>query len=93
MSIITLWNVNTLSISKELYESILISPKLWLMLSVLQLFSLIRYLISSQILSNNLLANNTKCLNSSQQNLINRSILWSLICTGLGPVEGLHEMS
>ena len=42
-------------------------------------FSLIRYLILSQILSRNPLSNNTECLNSPPQTLINPSILSSLI--------------
>ena len=51
MSIITLWKVNIFSIVKESYESVLILAKLWLMLAAIPLFSLIRCLISSQILS------------------------------------------
>ena len=38
---------------KELYESILIFPKLWLILFILSLFLLMRYLTLSQILLNN----------------------------------------
>ena len=36
---------------KESYESILILAKEWLILSVIPLFSLVRYLVLSQILS------------------------------------------
>ena len=53
MSIITLWTVNIFSIGKELYKSSLIFAKFWLILSVISLFSLTRYLILSQVLSNN----------------------------------------
>ena len=45
MSIITLWKVNIFPIGKELHESIMIVAKLWLLLSVIPLFSLVRYLI------------------------------------------------
>ena len=51
MSIITLWKNNIFSIDTELYELILISPKVWLIVSVISLFSFVRYLILSQILS------------------------------------------
>ena len=50
MSIMTLWKVNIFSVAKESYESIVILAKLWLILSVIPLFLLIRYLILSQIL-------------------------------------------
>ena len=53
MNIITLWKDNIFSIDTELYELILISPKVWLVVSVISLFSFIRYLILSQMLSNN----------------------------------------
>ena len=52
-SIKTLWKVSIFSIVKQLYESILMYPKFWLILSIIPFFSLIRYLILSQILSNN----------------------------------------
>ena len=48
-------------IGKELYESILIIEKLWLILSVIPLFSLTRYLILAQIVSHHS-SNNTKYL-------------------------------
>ena len=44
MSIVTIWKVNIFSIGKELYDSILISPKLRLISSVIPLFLPIRYL-------------------------------------------------
>ena len=44
MSIVTIWKVNIFSIGKELYGSILISPKLRLIFSVIPLFLPIRYL-------------------------------------------------
>ena len=47
MSIITLWEVNIFLIDKELYESILIFPKLVLILFVIPLFLPTWYLISS----------------------------------------------
>ena len=72
---------------------ILISPKLWSILSVISLFLLIRYLILSQILSSNPWPNNTKCLNLSSRVLMNSSILSNLIRNGFGPVEVLYEMS
>ena len=45
---------------KELDESIVNFPKLWLILFVIPLFLLIRYLILSQILLNNPYSNNIK---------------------------------
>ena len=66
--IITLWKVNIFSVGKELYESILILAKLWIILTVIPLFSFRRYLILSQILPNKLWSNITKhliLLNSS----------------------------
>ena len=50
MSITTLWKDSIFSIGKELYESILILAKWWLILTVIPFFSLIRYLTLSQIL-------------------------------------------
>ena len=52
MSVVTLWKVNISSTGKELNELILIHAKLWLVLSEIPIFSLIRYLTLSQILSN-----------------------------------------
>ena len=78
---------------KELYESILISPKFWLILSVMPLTSLIRYLIFSLILSNNPWPNDTKYLYSLPRTLTNPSILSNLIRNGFDPVEVLYEMS
>ena len=54
ISIITLSKVNIFSIGKESYESIQTLSKLWLILSALPLFSPIRYLILSKILSQEL---------------------------------------
>ena len=42
VSIVTLWKVNFFPVGKALYESILILAKLWVILSVTALFSLIR---------------------------------------------------
>ena len=56
MSIITIWKVNIFLIGKELYQLILIFPKLWLILFVIPPFlpiRYLRYLILSQILSSN----------------------------------------
>ena len=53
MTITTLWIVNIFSIYKDLHESILISPKLWLILSLIPVFPLTRYLVLTQISSNN----------------------------------------
>ena len=62
------------------------------MLSVIPHFSIIRYLIFSQILSKNPLSNNTKCLKSRPKTLINQSILSRLIHNGFGPMDVLREM-
>ena len=70
---------------------ILIFPELWLILYLILLFSLIRCLILSQILSNK--TKDTKYLNSLPKTLINPSILLKLILHGFGPVEVLYEMS
>ena len=43
MSIIMLWKVTVFFLGKELYESILTLAKLWLILYVTPLLSLIRY--------------------------------------------------
>ena len=51
------------------------------------LFSLTRYLILSQILSNSPGSNNIKCVNSPQLTLINPSILSNLIHNCFGPIE------
>ena len=59
MNNIKLWKVSVFSIGKELYESILILTKLWLILSVISLFSLIRYLIILEIASYYLRPNNS----------------------------------
>ena len=69
-------------IGKELFESILIFPKLQLILFVIPLFLLIRCLILSQILSYNPKLNNTKCLILASRDIINPSILSSLIRNG-----------
>ena len=69
----------------------LISPKLWLILSVMPLLSLVRYLILSQVLSNTW-SNNNKCLNLTPWTLINPSISSNLINNGFEPVEVLCEM-
>ena len=37
MSVITLWKVNIILLGKKLYESILILPKVWLILLVIPL--------------------------------------------------------
>ena len=55
-------------------------------------FSLIRYIILSQILLNNPLLHNTK-LQLPSQTLMNPSILTNLIPNGFEPVEVLYEMS
>ena len=60
---------------------------------MIPLFSYIKYLILSQILSNNPLSNNTKCVNSTPRTLINPSILSNLTCNGFEPVEVFYEMS
>ena len=60
ISIMTLSKVNIFSIGKESYESIQTLSKLWLILSALPLFSPIRYLILSKILSQELKSNNNK---------------------------------
>ena len=54
ISIMTLSKVNIFSIGQESYESIQTLSKLWLILSALPLFSPIRYLILSKILSQEL---------------------------------------
>ena len=54
MSTITLRKVSIFLVSKELYESIMILPKLSLLLFVIPVFVLIGYLILSQSLLNNL---------------------------------------
>ena len=48
-------------VATELYESILIFPKLWLILFVIPLLLLIRYLIESKMLLDNPKSNNIKC--------------------------------
>ena len=65
-------------IVKELYELILIFPKLRLILFVIPLFLFIRYLILLQILSNNPSLNNTKCLILPSRTSINSTISSSL---------------
>ena len=60
ISIMTLSKVNIFSIGKESYESIQTLSKLWLILSALPLFSPIRYLILSKILSQELSSNDNK---------------------------------
>ena len=80
MSIKT-WKVNIFSTGKELYESILILAKLWLILSVISFFSRMRYLLLSQVLSNQLQSNNSKYL-TPLWILISSSILWNLIHNG-----------
>ena len=80
MSIKT-WKVNIFSTGKELYESILILAKLWLILSVISFFSRMRYLLLSQVLSNQLQSNNSKYL-TPLWILISSSILWNLIRNG-----------
>ena len=47
MSLITFGTVSVFSVGKELYVSFLILTKLWLILYVAALFSLVRYLIVS----------------------------------------------
>ena len=47
MSLITFGTVSVFSVGKELYVSVLILTKLWLILYVAALFSLVRYLIVS----------------------------------------------
>ena len=91
MGIITL-KIDIFSIGKEWYESILILVKLWLMLSVIPLFSLKRYLILSQISAHPLWSNNTKYLIPSWI-LINKSVLSNLIHNGFVPGKVLYEMS
>ena len=61
-------------IGKELYESFLIFPKLWLILLFVIWLLLIRYLILSQILLNNLESNNSECLILPATKIINPSI-------------------
>ena len=85
MSITELWKVNIFSIGKELYKSIMVFLNLWLILSVIPLFLLIRYLILSQILSD-YSSKNTKYL-VLLRILINSSILLYLIRNSLAPVE------
>ena len=85
MSIMELWKVNIFSIGKELYKSIMVFLNLWLILSVIPLFLLIRYLIISQILSD-YSSKNTKYL-VLLRILINSSILLYLIRNSLAPVE------
>ena len=79
-------------IGKELYKLIQVLPKLWLMLSIIPFFSLIRCLILSQILSNHPWSNNTKYLIPSWI-LINPFISLNLIRSGFVLVGFLHEMS
>ena len=47
MSLITFGTVSVFSVGKELYVSVLILTKLWLILYVAALFSLVRYIIVS----------------------------------------------
>ena len=91
MSIIK-WKFHIFSISKELYESLLIFPKSWLILTAITFF--FTYKIFNLITNfNNPWLNNTKYLNSPPQTLINPSNLSNLICNGIGPAEGLSETS
>ena len=85
MTIIELWKVNIFSIGKEFYKSIMVFLNLWLIISVIPLFLLIRYLIISQILSD-YSSKNTKYL-VLLRILINSSILLYLIRNSLAPVE------
>ena len=62
------------------------------MLSVIPRFSLVRYLILTQILPNHPLSNYTKHLNPLWV-LINPSILSNLIGNGFAHIEVLNEMS
>ena len=90
MSILTLWKVDIFSISKEIFDSILILGKLWLILPVIPKFLPVRYLILSQILLHQL-SNNTKYLILLWV-LINLSILSYVIRNGFAAVEALYEM-
>ena len=87
MRTITFWKVNIFSIGKELDESILIFPKLWLILFVTPLFLLIGYLILSQIL----LKIKQILLILLSRDIKNPSFLSNLIRNGLGPVRAFYK--
>ena len=92
MSIIIIWKANFFSIGKELFESILIFAKVWLILNVISFFLLTSHLTLSEIASYLSVPNNTKCLVPSQI-LVYPSIFSNLICNGFAPIKVFYEMS